>query len=245
MQYKRLQIEPLHQQQPTGKQYLRSRSLPQIRQPTTAAITGTSTESSPIPTTVSPIDPTQSVTQTSPAAQNNESAALSTTMMTSTVPAAGPSPSPAPNDPTRLSGYVVVLDPGHQAKGNREQEPVSPGSLETKDKVTSGTAGIVTGRPESVVNLEISLMLKDFLESQGCTVYMTRETQDVNLSNIERAQFAQSKNPDVYLRLHGNGSTDQNQHGIGIYVADTGIYADQLPVWGQWLADELCAARRG
>lgn len=208
--------------------------------PTATATTGTSTESSPITTTVSPIDTTQPATQTSPAAQDNNPSAPSTTTMASTVSPDGPSH--APIDPTRLSGYVVVLDPGHQAKGNREQEPVSPGSLETKDKVTSGTAGIVTGRPESVVNLEISLMLKDFLESQGCTVYMTRETQDVNLSNIERAQFALAKEPDVYLRLHGNGSADQNQQGIGIYVADTGIYTDQLPAWGQWLADELCEA---
>ena len=34
-----------------------------------------------------------------------------------------------------LTGYVVVLDPGHQQKPNRAQEPLSPTMSGSKDKV--------------------------------------------------------------------------------------------------------------
>lgn len=147
---------------------------------------------------------------------------------------------PADLDPTRLAGYVVVLDPGHQTTRNRETEPISPGSTVLKAKTSSGTTGIVTLIPEYKVDLIIGLMLRDYLEAQGCTVYMTRTVNDVNLSNIDRALFAVEKDPDVYLRLHCNGSTNQNTHGVGIFIADTGAYAAQLPEWGRWLAAALC-----
>jgi N-acetylmuramoyl-L-alanine amidase len=111
-----------------------------------------------------------------------------------------------------------------------------------RPKVKAGTTGVATGRPEYEVNLEIALLLRRWLENEGCTVHMTRTTHDVNISNSERAQFAQSKNPDVYLRLHCDGSTDQQRNGVGVFVADTGIYKDQLLVWGGWLMDCVCAA---
>ena len=36
----------------------------------------------------------------------------------------------------------------------------------------------------------------EYLESLGCEVYLTRETNDVDISNKERAEFAVSKNPN-------------------------------------------------
>ena len=142
----------------------------------------------------------------------------------------------------QLAGYVVVIDPGHQQKADYELDPLAPGSTEMRPKVKAGTSGVATGRPEYEVNLEIAVLLRTWLESQGCTVYMIRTTNDVNISNIERAEFARNHQPDVYMRLHCDGSTDATRNGVGVFVADTGIYKDQLPVWGQQLRDCVCQA---
>jgi len=136
----------------------------------------------------------------------------------------------------------VVIDPGHQQKANYELDPLAPGSTEMKPKTKAGTSGVATGRPEYEVNLEIALLLRTWLESQGCTVYMTRTSNDVNISNIERAQFARDHQPDVYMRLHCDGSTDASRNGVGVFVADTGVYVDQLPGWGQQLTNCVCQA---
>lgn len=135
-----------------------------------------------------------------------------------------------------LAGKTVVIDPGHQQKANPELEPVSPGSTILKAKCSAGTRGVVTGRYEYVVNLEISLKLKEMLEAQGCTVYMTRTSHDVNISNIERAQFAVAKKADVFLRIHCNGSADASAEGVKTYVGETGPFADRLPQWGRLLS---------
>lgn len=136
-----------------------------------------------------------------------------------------------------LKGYVVVLDIGHQKYANSEQEPLGPDMSGTKDKCSSGTAGVVTGRPEYEVNLEIGLKMRDYLKSLGCTVFMTRTTNNVDLSNIDRANFAKSHNPDVYIRLHCDGSNDSSARGVGVFVTSIGNYKNKLPGWGDLLGE--------
>jgi len=138
-------------------------------------------------------------------------------------------------DAPDLSGYVVVLDPGHQLHANSDQEALGPDMSGTKDKCSSGTSGVSTGRPEYEVNLEIGLRMRDYLESLGCEVYMTRTTNDVDISNIDRANIALSHAPDVYIRLHCDGSTNSSSRGIGVFVADSGKYAGSLSDWGALL----------
>ena len=141
-----------------------------------------------------------------------------------------------------LTGYVVVLDPGHQEKPNREPEQLSPTMSGSKDKVTAGTQGVATGRPEYEVNLEIGLLLRAYLEKLGCVVYMTRTENDVNISNIERAQFDLNYSPDAYIRLHCDGSSDPNRKGIGVFVADTGKHKSKLVEWSDMLGEALSEA---
>ena len=61
-------------------------------------------------------------------------------------PEALPDDAAAPEQQGRLSGYVIGIDPGHQAQGNYDKEPIAPGSSETKAKVSSGTQGVSTRR---------------------------------------------------------------------------------------------------
>lgn len=105
--------------------------------------------------------------------------------------------------------FIVCIDPGHQAKGDGRSEPVAPGSGARKARVSSGTAGVATKKAEYVVNLEASMILKKLLEDKGYTVCMTRESHDVNISNSERATFANDKGAQMTIRIHcdsiGNG----------------------------------------
>ena len=59
---------------------------------------------------------------------------------------------PIVKDELRLNGVKIGIDPGHQAKGNSEQETISPTSKETKAKVSSGTSGVKSGVAEYGVN---------------------------------------------------------------------------------------------
>ena len=111
------------------------------------------------------------------------------------------------------SGKIVVVDPGHQGKGDSTQEPIGPGALTTKARVTSGTTGVVSGWAEYQLNLAVSLQLRDELVKRGHTVYMTRETHEVSMSNKERAEFATAKGGDILVRIHANGSEDQSVNG--------------------------------
>lgn len=110
--------------------------------------------------------------------------------------------------------FVVVIDPGHQSKQNSAQEAVAPGSSETKKKVSSGTQGSFTNVPEYEVNLSVSKKLKKELEKLGYKVIMTRETNDVDISNIERAQIANKAKADAFIRIHCDGSEDSSTNGI-------------------------------
>lgn len=111
------------------------------------------------------------------------------------------------------NGKIVVIDPGHQAQGDNGQEPIGPGASSTKARVSSGTTGVATGWAEYELNLEVSLRLRDELVERGYTVYMTRESHDVNMSNKERAEFAASKEADILVRIHANGSDDSSVSG--------------------------------
>jgi N-acetylmuramoyl-L-alanine amidase len=118
-----------------------------------------------------------------------------------------------PQTATSTVQYVVVIDPGHQQKPDLGMEPLGPGSNEMKEKVAGGVTGIVSG-PEYALTLSVSLQLRDLLVAKGVTVVMVRTTNNVDIPNSQRAVIGNQAKADLVVRVHFNGSTDPQAHGI-------------------------------
>ena len=127
--------------------------------------------------------------------------------------------------PGRLSGVVVCIDPGHQENGQYVKEPNGPG-LSGYSTTKGGMAqGKVTLRKEDIVVLETAMILREVLMAQGATVVLTRDVQDVFHTNIERCDIAEAAGAHIMLRLHCNNSSNQNKTGIQIYSPLNSDYA--------------------
>lgn len=109
---------------------------------------------------------------------------------------------------------IIVIDPGNQAASSVSAEEIGLGSSETKACATAGITGSTFGTKESELNLKYALLLKSELESRGYQVIMTRETNDVDLSNKQRADIANSSSASAYIRIEMNSSSNSELNGV-------------------------------
>lgn len=119
-----------------------------------------------------------------------------------------------------LSGKTVCVDPGHQAQRG-EDEWEDPGMTRRKPP-EAGKRGSLLGVLEHEVTLNISLKLKSLLEKEGMNVVMTRESNDVSVSNVTRAEIGNNANADLTVHIHTAWSEDPMMEGCAVmYPART------------------------
>lgn len=111
------------------------------------------------------------------------------------------------------NGYLVVIDAGHQKKGNSKTEPIGPGAKKKKAKVASGATGNYTGVPEYKLTLKMAKKLEKELKARGYQVKMVRTKHNVNMSNSKRAEMANNAGADVFIRIHANSSASSSVSG--------------------------------
>lgn len=108
------------------------------------------------------------------------------------------------------AGLCVVIDAGHQL----------PGSSNT---VAVGATGTTTGQLEYELNLQVALRLRNELVSRGYSVVMIRETNNVNISNTDRAILANSYtavyDEMILVSIHADSFTSEN--AVGAHVIYT------------------------
>lgn len=109
---------------------------------------------------------------------------------------------------------VVVVDAGHDLRGNPDTEPIGPGSNTRKIKDGGGTHGVVSGMTEAELNMQVAARLRPLLERAGVRVVMTRtKTARTSMGNIARARIANRADAALFLRIHADGSSDPSARG--------------------------------
>lgn len=106
---------------------------------------------------------------------------------------------PVASDGSSLSGWTIVVDPGHGG-----DDP--------------GATGF--GLEEADVVLDIGKRLRDLLEAEGATVLMTRET-DETVSLTDRTDLANDNDADRFVSIHANACGDCGARGTETYYHDS------------------------
>lgn len=124
---------------------------------------------------------------------------------------------------------IVVIDPGKQGRANQGTEPVGPNSEELKECVSEGANGTVYDTKESEINLTYAKLLERELKSKGYTVILTRDSDDVNITNKERAELANESGATLFVRINMNYSNNSELCGVmAITMTAESVYNSDL-----------------
>ena len=97
------------------------------------------------------------------------------------------------NNPSSLTGTVIMLDPGHGGYG-------SPGTNYKMEVY------------EETVTYSIAMKAAEILRAEGATVIVTRSENDA-LSLAQRVKIARNENPDMFVSIHCDGADDTSWMG--------------------------------
>lgn len=141
-----------------------------------------------------------------------------------------------------LEGIKIGIDPGHQLHHNSDKERSAPKGGKMKNKVAVGGRGVVSKTQEYVVNLQVGLRMRDELERLGAEVKMTRTTNDVDISNKQRALMMNEFGADLVLRLHCNAWKNSKPKGISMMVSKSWAMPKESKRAAQLMMKRMLAA---
>ncbi|WP_242971491.1 Ig-like domain-containing protein [Clostridium algidicarnis] len=103
---------------------------------------------------------------------------------------------------------VIVVDPGHNHGGDYG--------------AVSNIGGIRYS--ETDLNMQVSMKLKESLENEGYTVYLTRGPLDflydnLNTSIANRYTIANNLNAEAFISIHHDSSSDSNAKGVSTFYS--------------------------
>ena len=101
--------------------------------------------------------------------------------------------------PSSLSGYKIMLDPGHGGYDGG-----------------AGCAVSSSTWSEKKINLAIAQKVKEYLEKEGATVIMTRSS-DSFVSLSSRNALVRSQLPDLFISIHCDSSSSASAYGTSAF----------------------------
>lgn len=108
--------------------------------------------------------------------------------------------------------YIICIDPGH---GGEDIGSSNGDRLEKVDNLRYATEVIEEFSRRDIEGIEFEIVT-------------TRTSNDVDMSNKERAAFGNNAGADLYLALHRNHSTDRTANGVEIWVQQQAEVIDEV-----------------
>lgn len=152
------------------------------------------------------------------------------------------------NTRSNANNITVCINAGHGTAGGSSVKTLchpdgspkvtggSTASGSTMAAAVSSGMTFLDGTAEAVVTLRMAQLLKEELISNGYSVLMVRDGNDVQLDNIARTVMANNK-ADCHIALHWD-STQSGKGAFYIGVPDNSDYRSMEPVASNWQKHE-------
>ena len=82
---------------------------------------------------------------------------------------------------------------------------------------------------ESVLTLDVSLKVEELLKERGYVVILARRSEEVSISNRERAEVANDLKADAFIRIHADGGPEKNTGCHTICSTKDNPNSDKVP----------------